>query len=490
MKRKALALFMACFMLAGCTQTPTGSETTDTTKTETESTLFVGYNKVTDIMWGTNESYVVNKNGKKIIDMSENYKYVFDIDGKEYAFEREVGEITENVEYGFYENFWNYVIYDEDGNKVGEINDVSNANYISDGNFMTYNYRDNIFKMVNPFTGEEKETSFVEVVHKDDKPVGLMYQDENYRAAGYSDLNGENYIDLSGYSYCYQTGGFIVCVSEGENFVNRSTILNTKGEKVSDVEYENVIFDRMYLLGHVDGKTHVMDSETGKVIYEIDGKAQDIFEDGHYITSRERTEEEKGERDSRWVYSLFDKDGNLLSDGWDGYNSFYRSNASEYFVFYDYGKNYQNESYIVDLNGEIVYGPITELHHWISEMGDDYFILTGYDSELNKNTLDVLDYDGNKIDLGKEYVGFQRQYNYDKYPDYFFAYYENPISQGYLYDILDMDLNVLYTGFNSIQAGGNSTTVFSAAKGFDIGLFDVATGEWIYKERSFNSLND
>ncbi len=329
-----------------------------------------------------------------------------------------------------------------------------------------------------------------------------MYLDENYDLKGISDPDGDNYKELllyeNGYIVSTDENSFLACqlkaapagegTNNGSNYARRVThLLTLEGELVTDIAFDTISTYEDHILAKAGDITYVLDGTTGEVIRELTGNIVRFFEDsGVFVVSKDDDEKRSGTS-----YGLMDIDMNVLTEGWDGYSNLYKGGTDDYFTFYNYVDNtYVTDTYIVSKEGKVVFGPFAEKDTWIFIMNDDKFITERYDTVNYNPIYEMYDYEGNSLEFDKDYVSIQRQYNFNGVKDYIIAAYDNPVSAGYLYDVLDMDLNVLYSGFNYIYPYGNGGRVASVSKGFDIGLFDLETGEWVYSERSFNSLDD
>ncbi len=512
MKKKILAVLAVCIFMAGCQTAPTDKETVSETKPDStavsenkntpEDTLFIGYGRQDLFSWGNADSYVVNKEGKKIIEMSSTQKTIIDIDGRQYAVDRVVGNTVEN-EHGWYDYDYNYVVYDDTGEKIGEMEGISYAQYISDGRFYGYNNKERKYYIFDILSGERKDTNTLEILYRNNEAIGFIQMDENYNFKGISDLDG-NLIALDMYDSAYpistDSNTFLVAqlkldearqvVTEADRYRNRIVhLLTLEGEKVVDMDFDNIYAQEDVIFARDSGATFVLDGKTGEVLRGFPGEVVAFNEKKGVFIKVEESEEARYGR----IYSLIDFDMNVLSTGWEGYSDMYRGGTDEYYMFYKYEdpETYYSSMYIVNTKGEITFGPFEEKDAWVVAMCENCFLTQSYDSENGRQVYEIFDYDGKKSQFEKDYVSIQRQYNNDGYTDYFIAAYENPVSAGHIYDIIDMDLNVVHSGFNYVYLYGvDSGRFVSVSQGFDIGIFDVEEGSWIYKERSFNSLED
>ena len=91
------------------------------------------------------------------------------------------------------------------------------------------------------------------------------------------------------------------------------------------------------------------------------------------------------------------------------------------------------------------------------------------------------------------YKRFSYYYNPETGVNYYVLAYQSPASNNsYIYEVLDSDMNVISDGFKDINGYGmdGNDYIISAAKGFDIGIYDFKTNEWIYKQSVFSELED
>ncbi len=509
MKLKITAAMLICLLAVGCSAPedekkplPGTEEPVKVTDTVTD-TLFIGYDRQELFTWETAPSYMVNDKGEKILEMNGNHKSIFEVDGKQYAMERTIENAVQN-EYGWYDYEYKFIAYNDKGEKVGEMKNINNARHIKDGRFSVYNNKLNTYKIVNIFTGEEEETGFIDIIFANDEAIGLMYMDDEYNFKGLSDPDGENYREFTLYDGMYTVttdhNTFLVAQLnlEESKKINSSAseysgrlqhLLNFEGEKVVDVNFDRISSQSDHILGYTtSGETYILDGKDGGIIAIVPFEVVRYYEGSGVLVKHEKDLSSK----SGNKFSLVDMDMNVISDGWEGFSDMYRGGNDEYFTFYKYkeGESYDTDIYIINIKGEVTFGPFSEQDEWIMAMCKNHIITEGYDREKHTQTYNVYDYYGNRVDLGKDYVSFQRQYNYDGTPDYFIAAYENPVSAGHIFDIYDAELNLLYSGFNYIYPYGNTGRFASVAKGFDIGIFDIETGQWIYKEAAFNGLDD
>jgi len=435
--------------------------------------------------------------------MSKDSKSIVELNDKKYVMVRTIGN-TEQNEYGWYDYDYVYTFYDEAGAKQGEIIGVSYIQHLYGSKFYAYNNKTREYFIIDPLTGEKEATDFLEILYCNDGAVAVVHMDENYNFKGISDPDGSNYREMDMYDTVYpistNDNTFLVAqlkLTEAREAItgeDRYTarvqhLLDLNGEKVVDMEFDQIYAHEDNILAHEgENVTFVLDGKTGEVLRGLPGNVVSVFEDtGVFIKVEENEDSQHGR-----IYSLMDFDINVLSTGWEGYSDMYRGGTDEYFMFYKYSdpESYSTDMYIVNTEGDITFGPFGEKDAWIIAMCKNSFITERYDSEEGKQVYEAYDYNGNRIDLGKEYVSIQRQYNNDGYNDYFILAYENPVSAGHIFDIFDMELNVVYSGFNYVYPYGDSGRFISAAQGFNIGIFDLDTGKWIYKERNFNDLED
>ena len=512
MKLKMFSLALACVLLSGCTSAPADNDiktenkpdTTITTETDETiaDTLFIGYDRLELYTWDEASSYIVNKNGEKIIPMSADNKSILDINGKQYAMVRTMGNTKLN-ENGWYDYDYIYTVYDEEGNVIGEISNVSYVQHIADGKFYAYNNKERKYYIFDIFSGEKKDTNTLEILFRNNTAVGMIHMDENYNFHGISDLEG-NFKPLEMYDSAYAThtnyNTFLVAqvkldearemVTGEDRYKNRIVhLLSLEGEKLLDMDFDNIYALEEYLLASDSNATFVLDGKTGEVIRGLPGRVVSVNEEKGVFIKEEESEDSRYGR----IYSLMDFDMNVLSTGWEGYSDMFRGGTDDYYMFYKYEdpETYYSSMYVVNTKGEITFGPFEEKDAWVVAMCENCFLIEKYNSEEGRQVYELFDYNGNKKELEKDYVSIQRQYNYDGYTDYFIAAYENSVSAGHIYDILDMDFNVIHSGFNYVYPyGANSGRFVSVARGFNIGKFDNETGNWIYKEKCFNALED
>ena len=514
MKHKLLVAMLACALMAGCSapKEEAKTEPVNTTKTETEAkdvlpvtdTLFIGYGKE-DLFYGdmTETSYVVNNKGEKILELNSNYKSIVEIDGKQYALERTLENTKEN-EYGGYDYKYLYTIYNDKGEKQGEIKNVEYIQHIKGGTFYIYNYAENMYETVNIFTGEREKTNLQDIVFVNNEVVATLHMDEEYKFKGISIAETGEYKELPLYDSAYpistDNNTFIVARLNFEEakkinpdageYTNRTVhLLDAKGEKIVDVDFQSISSQDNQILAYaVSGETYILDGENGEIMTIVPGEVVKYYErTGVFVKFDKEDSAKNGGR-----FSLVDMDMNVISGGWDGFSDMYRSGTDEFFTFSKYHEDgsYNSDVYIINLEGEVTFPPFAEIDEWIMANCKNYIIIQGYNRETYEQTYKVYDYYGNLVDLGKNYVYLNRQYNPGGYGDYFIAAYENPVSAGYLYDIYDEELNLLHSDFNYVYPFGNTGRFVSVAQGFDIGIFDVETGNWVYREASFSDLDD
>lgn len=516
MKKRALALAAAAVLLAGCADTTSGK--TENVENETnkvsseneffeasEDELFMGDVMITDEdgFWKGEESYVVNGAGKKVIAISDTLKDIVKIDGKEYALERQISSrVLKNDGYeSYYKYKYNYRLFDGNGTLVGEIDEADYCQHITDGRFIVYKYDGGTVDITNIFTGESQEFEDVERIFNKDEVVALLYRDSD-GIKGISAADGTDYVELYGYDYGYSCNvngkeAYVCCVKKEYSGENDTDILKTDGTKLFDKSFVSVnanADDMCYLLAYDGEKTIVINCDIGEVEREIDAEVMFVYKDGSYI-ARSIEENESG---SRNVYGIFAENGEVISDGWDGYT--YTSNdgveAPYYFMErkevqdgYS-GYMYRWVTYVLNEKGEIVSEPINEKGGWVDNIFENFFTVSHYNDETGNYDYFIYDYNGNEIKLEKDYLELNRVYIYGNNNDVLFAKYENPVSQGYLYDVLNQNLEVIFEGAGYVSYNTQDKTAIPVTKGFEMGIIDSESGKWIYKESRFTNLDD
>lgn len=499
MKKFYLTPILILTLLSGCTASTDISNNSENVSNNpavvSPGEMIIGYDKLNGLYDWTNTTYVVNSEGKKIIDFSDNDKQIITYNENQYVVERTIGTVTQNEEYGYYENTYDYTIYDHNGNEVGNIKDIHYASYIANGNFITYNWSNKQYYIENPFTGEKKETNYIEVLSNNDKPVALLHMDENHQLKSMSDIEMKNFKDMTEYDYGYpavtKNKTYLIAHRKYTEYEqqNRDTmkecfhLFSADGEKLIDKDFIYIHNSDNYIRAYDGEKTLILDADTIEIIREIDGEVAKYNSDGTYIQTVINID------NNRNSYRYMSEDNRILSENWSGFN-YYNGEDKGYYVFtVDVNTNtsYSYDSYLIDKNGKVILGPLSNDKGYISYLFNKGFIVEDYDSEPCYR---IYDYSGKETVPEKEYILINQVSNNKEYDDIFVGVYENPVSAGYLYDILDMNFEIMYSGFNYVNAYSIQNGIISASKGFTIGLFDLKTGQWVYTEKIFNSLDD
>lgn len=521
MKRSVVALVLTAVMLSGCTSAPKGNENAGEVKnnavTEENSSdkfsvrdgIFLGYID-TDAMYydtGILRSYIANGKGELIVPVSETDKSIIEYDGKQYAVEDSISNVEkiteEGYDYEYYSYDNTYVIYDENGKEVCRIEDVAFANYLSDGNFYVCLGNEEGYALINPFTGRNEKTGPCDIIYNyiTRENLGLIRMDESWNVQGISDINGDNYFELEGYNYGYgvptKYTSFIAMKKDvapdsdfaenvGYEVTDLANLYDLKGNRLSDIDFIGINSTDEYVLCYDGNETHVFDGKDGKELYTINGNVEYLFDNGNYVELSGYDENRKQ------THTVMSGNGEVLSGGWANFN-YYNNESKDKFVFGKEIRNYVYENYILDTDGNTLCGPIGGEESWIVAVADNYFIVENYDSNNYTTSYNIYDYSGNEKNADKKYSRFSYYYNPETEYTYYIMAYKNPISSSsYVYDILDSDMNVISTGFKGVNFFNQNKNdcVVSVEKGFDIGIYDFKTDEWIFKQSAFNILED
>ena len=522
MKKSVFALAAAAVMLTGCTSSPTGKNTADEPKNNTALSekeevkfaerdgMFLGYNEIGSLytVAGSPLTYIVSGKGKVVLPLSDTSKDVIENGGKKYAVEgivTNVRKVTdEEYNYDYYDYDMDYHIYDEDGKEVGSIMGKNFASYMGDGNFYAYGSSGNEYFIVNPFTGSEKSIGLSGIVYDDVnyRNVGILYLDEDYNVTGFSDVSGENRFDITGYSNGYglstKDATFLClqsCADEetaadnGISYTESCDIYDLNGNKLNEKGYV-MIFSRYNCLLAFDGNvTHVLDGKTAEELYTIDGKVWSVLKNGNYVVCNSSGSDGACNE----TYALMSKDGEVLSDGWDSYDLTYGSDFTNRLILNKEIDEQTYEKYVLDDNGNVLCGPVDGSNKWITATTENYYVIESYNEDTFDMEYHIYDYAGNEKYADKNYKRFSYYYNPKTDVTYYVLGYESPASNSsYIYEVLDSDMNIISGGFKDINYYGMSGNdyIISVAKGFDIGIYDFKTNEWIYKQSVFSELED
>ena len=221
----------------------------------------------------------------------------------------------------------------------------------------------------------------------------------------------------------------------------------------------------------------------------MDGDVWGIFKNGNYVVCHGSYSDGVYNQ----TYTVMSRDGEVLSDGWDSYDIPYTSDLTDKIILSKKVAERQYERYVLDDDGNVLCGPITGSDKWISEATDNYYIVEAYDEDNFGMDYYIYDYAGNEKYSDKNYKRFSYYYNPETGVNYYVLAYQSPASNNsYIYEVLDSDMNVISDGFKDINGYGmdGNDYIISAAKGFDIGIYDFKTNEWIYKQSVFSELED